>query len=93
MPTKVKPERKTKSKISTAHLQHRLIDNLLEKIASETDVEEKIRWSWGLMKECEFLSFSEAAQKHITKCKTCRELLDSRKLLAKLVIQRGRAQG
>jgi len=93
MPAKVKAKKKAKPKIFSSHLQLELIDDLVGKIVSEAEVEEKLRWSWGLMKECEILGSSETAKKHITKCKACRDLLDSRKLLAKLVIQGGRVQG
>ncbi|MFZ2148486.1 MAG: hypothetical protein WAV28_14825 [Sedimentisphaerales bacterium] len=91
MLAKVKAKKKAKPKIFSSHLHLELIDDLVGKIASEAEVKEKLRWSWGLMKECEILVSSEAAKKHIAKCKSCRDFLNSRRLLAELVILGGRA--
>ena len=93
MLTKVKSRKKAKPKVSSAHLQHELVDDLVEKIVNAPDIEEKLRWSWGLIKEREVLNSSRATKKHIEKCKNCRDFLNSRKSLAELVIQGGRAQG
>jgi len=75
------------------HLQAELVSDLVEKIVGAVDVQEKVRWSWGVMKECETLESSRATKKHIEKCESCRDFLSSRKSLAELVIQGGRAQG
>ncbi len=90
MPAKVKPKKKAKPKVSSSHLQYDLVSNLIEKVVCTTDVGEKIRWSWGVMKECEVLESSKTTKKHLKKCKTCRDFLDSRKTLAEPVIQGGR---
>jgi hypothetical protein len=92
MPGKTKSKKRVSPKILGAHLQYELINDLVEKVVCTTDVEEKIRWSWGVMKECEILEASKGAKKHLEKCKSCEEFLNSRKLLAKLVIQGGRVQ-
>ncbi len=73
-------------------MQYELVNDLAEKVVCTTDVEEKIRWSWGVMKECEVLEVSKDAKKHVEKCKSCEEFLKSRKLLAKLIIQGGRVK-
>jgi len=93
MPAKVKTKKKTKPKISSSHLQHELVDDLVEKIVNATDIEEKTRWSWGVIKEYESLELSKIAKKHVDKCQTCKNFLNSRMLLARLVIQGGRMQG
>jgi len=69
------------------------INGLIERIINEVNIEEKIKWSWGVMKEREILESSKATIKHAAKCNRCKEFLDSRKLLAKLVIQGGKVQG
>ena len=85
--------KKKMNKAASKHLQYELISDLVEKIVNTADVREKVRWSWGVMKECEIVNFSKATKKHIEKCKSCQDFLNSRKALAELVIQRGRAQG
>jgi hypothetical protein len=92
MPRKTKSKKKANPGIREAHLHYELVNDLVEKTVCTTDVEEKIRWSWGVMKECEVLESSKSAKKHIEKCKSCEEFLNSRKLLAKLIIQGGRTQ-
>jgi hypothetical protein len=93
MARKVKPKKKTKPKTSPSHLQYESVSNLVEKVVCATDIEEKIKWSWGVMKECEILESSKVTKKHVEKCESCKDFLNSRKLLAKLVIQGGRMQG
>lgn len=85
-----KPKKKVKKTVPPSHLLPEAINGLIEKIVNEVDVEEKIKWSWGVMKECEILESLKVAKKHVAKCKSCKDFLDSRKLLAKLVIQGGR---
>ncbi len=43
MPTKVKIKKKAKPNISSSHLQHELVDDLVEKIVNATDIEEKTK--------------------------------------------------
>jgi len=88
-----KAKKKVKKGTSSSHLQFELISDLIEKAVNEVDIEEKIKWSWGVMKECEILESSKVAKKHVEKCESCKDFLNSRKLLAKLVIQGGRMQG
>lgn len=88
-----KPKKKVKKTVPSSHLQPEAINGLIEKIINEVDIEEKIKWSWGVMKECEILESSKVAKKHVAKCKSCKNFLDARKLLAKVVIQGGRVQG
>jgi hypothetical protein len=87
-----KPKKKVKKTVPSSHLLSEVINGLIEKIINEVVIEEKIRWSWGVMKECEILESAKIAKKHVAKCKNCKDFLDSRKLLAKLVIQEGRVQ-
>ena len=88
-----KLKKKVKKTLPSSHLLSEAINGLIEKIINEVDIEEKIKWSWGVMKECEILESSKVTIKHVAKCKSCKDFLDSRKLLAKLVIQGGRVQG
>ena len=88
-----KTRKKVEKTAPSSHLQPEAINDLIEKIVNEVNIEEKIKWSWVVMKECEILESLKAAKKHVTKCKNCKDFLDSRKLLAKLVIQGGRVQG
>jgi len=88
-----KAKKKVKKGTSSSHLQFELISDLIEKTVNEVDIEGKIKWSWGVMKECEILESSNVAKKHVDKCQTCKDFLNSRMLLAKLVIQGGRMQG
>jgi hypothetical protein len=88
--TKVIAERKTKTKISSDHIQTHIIDDLIQKIVSAVDLDEKVRWSWGLMSECRVLENSSSINKHILKCKSCQDFLNARKSLAELVIRAAR---
>jgi len=88
-----KTRKKVEKTAPSSHLQPEAINDLIEKIVNEVNIEEKIKWSWVVMKECEILESLKAAKKHVEKCKNCKDFLDSRKLLAKLVIQGGRVQG
>jgi hypothetical protein len=87
---KVEPKKKIKKKASSAHLSPEVIDDLIIKIVNTVDVQEKVKWSWGVMQECHVLTSSHSAKKHLEKCKSCQEFLTARKCLAELVIQAGR---
>jgi len=43
MPTKVGSKKKVRPKVSLAHLQHELVNDLVEKIVNAADAEEKLR--------------------------------------------------
>jgi hypothetical protein len=87
---KVELKRKTKKIVPSAHLSSAMIDDLVIKIVNAVDIEEKIKWSWGIMQEYQVLISSPIAKKHMEKCKSCHEFLIARKCLAELVIQAGR---
>jgi len=91
MPTKVKTRKNANPKVAPSHIQYEFLNDLVEKVVCAIDLGEKIKWSWGVIKECDILSSSGAAKRHIEKCKNCRDFLSSRKLLAALIIQGGRA--
>jgi len=81
----------TKTKISTVHIQTHIIDELIQKIVGAVDLDEKVRWSWGLVNECRSFENSPSVNKHLIKCKSCHDFLNSRKSLAELIIRAGRA--
>jgi len=88
--TKATAEKKIKTKISPDHIQTHIIDDLIQKIVSAVDLDEKVRWSWGLITECRALESSPAINKHIAKCKICHEFLNARKSLSELIIRAAR---
>jgi hypothetical protein len=87
---KVAVSKQLREKIPAAHIQCDSINDLTEKIVQAVDIEEKVRWSWGLMSECRVLESSSATNKHMAKCKSCRDFLNARKSLAELIIKAGR---
>ena len=89
--TMVTDKKKTKTKISSDHIQTHIIDDLIQKIVTAIDLDEKVRWSWGLMSECRVLENSPSVNKHLVKCKSCHDFLNARKSLAELIIRAARA--
>ena len=83
-------QEKPKTTIPIDHVQTHAADELIQKIVCAVDIDEKVRWSWGLMAECRALESSPATNKHIAKCKSCQDFLNARKSLAELIVKAGR---
>ena len=87
---KAKSRKKIRSNTPSAHLPRQAIEDLTEKIINAVDVQEKVRWSWGIMHECQVVQSLPALRKHIEGCENCRDFFIARKALAELIIQAGR---
>jgi hypothetical protein len=81
---------KTEKTTPSPHIPYEAINTLIGKIISEVNIEDKVRWAWGIMSEYRVMTSSSLVSKHIAKCKECQDFLNARKSLAELVIRAAR---
>jgi len=91
--TGTKKRQMEKTDTLTHHLQVQEIDDLVEKIINVVNVQKKVQLAQNIIELCEALTSSRIIRNHIAKCESCQVFLNSRKMLAKLIIRGASTKG